>query len=141
MTLGLFCVPTAWPWCRGWGRGGQTSGRIQETPQRHGGLPQTSHLTAGGTSDVSWSVPVISPMFNLEKILIWKRSPFSSFASILLKIIFVKKKRDIAAMLKNYFTLWYTKFPNFIDIEILSKHIVCKGKSVFNLKSVKLYTF
>lgn len=42
-------------------------------------------------------------------------------------------------MLKNYFTLWCTKFPNFLDIEILSKHIVCKRKSV--LKSVKLYTY
>lgn len=28
-----------------------------------------------------------------------------------------------------------------MDIEILSKHIVCKGKSVFNLKSVKPYTY
>lgn len=40
---------------------------------------------------------------------------------------------------KNYFNLWCTKFLNFIGIEILSKHIVCKRKSV--LKSVKLYTY
>lgn len=40
---------------------------------------------------------------------------------------------------KNYFNLWCTKFLNFIGIEILIKHIVCKSKSV--LKSVKLYTY
>ena len=46
-------LSSAWPWCWGSRRGGEAPGRIQDPPQRHGGVPQAPHLTARGAPDVS----------------------------------------------------------------------------------------
>lgn len=46
-------LSSAWPWCWGSRRGGEAPGRIQDPPQRHGGIPQAPNLTARGAPDVS----------------------------------------------------------------------------------------
>ena len=46
-------LSSAWPRCWRSRGGGQAPGRIQDPPQRHGGIPQAPHLTARGAPDVS----------------------------------------------------------------------------------------
>ena len=46
-------LSSAWPRCWRSRGGGQAPGRIQDPPQRHGGVPQAPHLTARGAPDVS----------------------------------------------------------------------------------------